>query len=250
MKAFLEKCDKEWFDDFVYMVRQPLLDRGFEVVPFDGTFLDDFIGRTSFNEDDILVGSVEATKAFWDSLGFKVPNYIGYPESLNEFYGRKIGKSSIGEIKAKDLPIFIKPLSGVKEFTGFVLEKSNTLKNIGMYYSQITSDTLVYTSEVIDIVSEYRVFVHKNEIVGIKHYAGDFLTFPRHSSIYKMIDYYKDEAPISYTLDVGIVTNIDIEKTILIEINDFWAIGGYGLDGKTYARMLIDRFQEIKRLNK
>jgi hypothetical protein len=23
-------------------------------------------------------------------------------------------------------------------------------------------------------------------------------------------------------------------------------IGGYGLDGKTYVRMIIDRFQEIK----
>jgi hypothetical protein len=251
MRAFLEKCDKEWFDDFVYTARQPLLDRGFEIVPFDGTFLDDFISRTSFNENDILVGCVEATKAFWNELGFKIPEYIGYPESLNEFYGRKIGKSSIGEIEAKDLPIFIKPLSGVKEFTGFVLDKFNTLQNIGMYYSQITSDTLVYTSEVIDIVSEYRVFVHKNEIVGIKHYAGDFSVFPPCTyTINEMIQKYKKGAPISYTLDIGILETIPNDTMVIIEINDFWAIGGYGLDGKTYVRMLIDRFQEIKKLNK
>jgi hypothetical protein len=247
MRAYLEKCDKEWFDDFVYMVRQPLLDRGFEIVPFDGTFLDDFINRTSFNEDDILVGSVEATKAFWNELGFKVPEYIGYPEFLNKFYGRKIGKSSIGEIKADDLPIFIKPLSGVKDFTGFVLEKFNTLQNIGIYYSQITSDTLVYTSEVIDIKSEYRCFVHRNELVGIKHYAGDFCIFPDVFDIKTMIYEYKETSNVSYTLDVGIDK---YGRTILIEVNDFWAIGGYGLDGKTYARMLIDRFQEIKKLNK
>ena len=70
-----------------------------------------------------------------------------------------------------------------------------------------------------------------------------------------MIETYKDEAPISYTLDVGIIEKdknevLSFEQTVLIEINDFWAIGGYGLDGKTYVRMLIDRFQEIKNLNK
>jgi len=85
--------------------------------------------------------------------------------------------------------------------------------------------------------------------------------------ITSMIQKYRDESPVSYTLDIGIVSNTVTStylhqldetctvgrkktetsfKTILIEINDFWAIGGYGLDGKTYVRMLIDRFQEIK----
>lgn len=246
MRAFLQKHGNEWFDDFVYSARQPLLDRGFTITPFNDFELQDLIDCEVFDKNDIIVGSVESTKVFWNAVGIQTPKYIGYPECLNEFYGRTIKRTRFGKITANDLPIFIKPIYDVKLFTGFVLEKSTTLHNIGMYYSNINPNTAVYTSEVIDIVSEYRVFVHKNQIVGIKHYSGDFLTFPKHSSIYKMIDSYKDEAPISYTLDVGIVTNIDSEKTIIIEINDFWAIGGYGLDGKTYCRMLIDRFQEIK----
>jgi hypothetical protein len=62
-----------------------------------------------------------------------------------------------------------------------------------------------------------------------------------------MIQKYYDESPVSYTLDVGLIqVGKGLYETILIEINDFWAIGGYGLDGRTYVRMLIDRFQQIK----
>jgi hypothetical protein len=249
MKAYLEKCDKEWFDDFVYTARQPLEDRGFTIVPFDGTFLEEFIEKTSFDKNDIIVGSVEATKAFWSAVGIEVPKYIGYPKSLGSFYGRKIYKGKFGDIKLDDLPIFIKPSDGVKEFTGFVLEKISTLRDINLYYPEVNSDTEIYISEVVDIISEYRCFVHKNKLVGIKHYDGDFTKFPNISIIESMIDKYKNDSPISYTLDVGIIskTNTTNYETILIEINDFWAIGGYGLDGKTYVRMLIDRFQEIKK---
>jgi hypothetical protein len=267
MKAYLEKCGKEWFDDYVYLARQPLEDRGFQIVPFDGTFLDEFIERTVFDKNDVIVGSVEATKAFWDAVGIKSPYYIGYPKCLSEFYGREIKSTRFGKITVDDLPIFIKPRYDVKLFTGFVLDKNTTLNNISTYYSDVNANTAVYTSEPIDIISEYRCFVHKNKLVGIKNYDGDFETFPSVQYIHKMIESYKDEAPVSYTLDVGIVESGKIEyynsgelnhqkelvgtlqKTLLIEINDFWAIGGYGLDGKTYCRMLVDRFQEIKNKN-
>jgi hypothetical protein len=248
MKAYLEKCGKEWFDDFVYLARQPLEDRGFTIVPFDDVSLVDLIDCEVFSKDDIVVGSVEATKAFWKSVGIDVPTYIGYPKSLESFYGRKIKGTRFGKITIDDLPIFIKPAYDIKLFTGFVLDNKSTLHNIGMYYSEVNPNTAVYTSEPIDIASEYRCFVHKNELVGIKHYSGDFELFPSVSYIHKMIEAYKDEAPISYTLDVGILENKqdNMLQTILIEINDFWAIGGYGLDGRTYVRMLIDRFQQIK----
>jgi hypothetical protein len=246
MKAYLEKCGQEWFDDFVYTARQPLADRGFTIVPFDDFNLPDLIDCEVFDKNDIVVGSVEATKAFWNAAGIEVPNYIGYPKSLEQFYGRTIKRTRFGKITVDDLPIFIKPAYDVKLFTGFVLDKRATLHNIGMYYSEVNPNTAVYTSKVIDIVSEYRCFVHNNKLVGIKNYSGDFGCFPNIYTIYEMIQKYKHEAPISYTLDVGIIEKIPNDETVLIEINDFWAIGGYGLDGKTYVRMLIDRFQQIK----
>ena len=246
MKAFLQKCGSEWFDDFVYSARQPLLDRGFTIISFNDFELQGLIECEVFNKDDIMIGSVEATTTFWNAMGIEVPKYIGYPKSLDSFYSRTIKRTRFGKITIDDLPIFIKPAYDIKLFTGFVLDKGTTLHNIGMYYSDINPNTSVYTSEVVDIVSEYRCFVHKNELVGIKHYTGDFGCFPDILEINEMIRLYKKDAPISYTLDVGIIEKASKDKTILIEINDFWAIGGYGLDGKTYVRMLIDRFQEIK----
>ena len=35
MKAFLGKINNEWLDDFVYMSRFPLEERGYKVIPFD-----------------------------------------------------------------------------------------------------------------------------------------------------------------------------------------------------------------------
>lgn len=246
MKAYLEKCETEWFDDFVYTARQPIEDRGIKIVPFNGTYLDEFIEKTVFDENDIIVGSVEATKAFWQKVGITIPKYIGYPESLNSFYKRTIKRTRFGKITIADLPIFIKPAYDVKLFTGFILDKTTTLSSISMFYD-VNNNTAIYTSDVLNIKSEYRCFVHKGKLVGVKHYDGDFLLFPDMSIVQNIIDLYKDQ-PVSYTLDIGVFkVDHNLYDTCLIEINDFWAIGGYGLDGKTYARMLIDRFQEIKK---
>ena len=246
IKAYLEKCGDEWFDDFVYLAVQPLIARGFKVVPFDGTFLEDFIDRTSFGPDDIVIGSVEATTAFWRSVGWAVPGYLGYPEfaGMNP-YMRDIRVAKFGDLAGSTFPVFVKPKDQVKMFTGSVLSNRASYDLLKSMHG-LDEDLEVYISEVVSIHSEYRCFVHTGQLVGMKHYDGDFRMFPNVEVVRRMIDAYKD-SPVSYTLDVGIAGTM--QKTILVEVNDFWAIGGYGLDGKTYVRMLIDRFQEIKKLN-
>jgi len=240
-KAFLEKCGKEWFDDYVYLARQPLEDRGFEIVPFDGTFLDDFIERTVFGPDDVLVGSVEATIAFWKALGFKVPRYIGYPVEFENALSRAITICTFEDMDL-EFPCFIKPAKDVKLFTGFVIEDKKSYKQLHLTCPELKPETVVYISEVIDFKSEYRCFVHKGKLVGIKHYAGNYRLFPDMDWLEEVLAITWKQMPVSYTLDIG----IDDGLMYLVEINDFWAIGGYGLDGKTYVRMLVDRFQEIK----
>lgn len=59
-----------------------------------------------------------------------------------------------------------------------------------------------------------------------------------------MVERISPECPVSYALDVAVTGS---GMTILVELNDFWAIGGYGLDGRTYVRMLVDRSQEVIR---
>lgn len=244
MRALLEKCEKEWFDDFVYMSRQPLVDRGFEIVPFDGNDLKNFSKTNPNLETDILIGSVEATVKFFETVGIETPKYLGYPSSLNDYYRRDIQKVKFGKVN-KQFPYFIKPAEEVKKFTGCLIEKSSTVDFLKKY-DNLSDEDQVYVSDVVDIISEYRCFVHRGILKGIKHYSGDFKIFPNVKIISNMITDYK-EANIAYTLDVAILKN---GETILVEVNDMWAIGSYGLDGKTYVSMVVDRFQEIKKLSR
>lgn len=92
----------------------------------------------------------------------------------------------------------------------------------------ITNSTMLpsgeyLVSEVIELESEWRVFVHQGEMVGLKHYAGDFRKFPDVPMIDAMINEYKS-SPLAYTLDVGIHS----KGTCVIEVHPFVSCGLYG----------------------
>jgi len=78
-------------------------------------------------------------------------------------------------------------------------------------------------SDLIDIESEWRVFVYKGEVVGLQNYSGEFDIFPDVDKINKMVKAYITQPP-AYTLDVGICD----KQTIVIEVHDFFSCGLYG----------------------
>jgi hypothetical protein len=257
MKAFVECNNKEYFDDYVYTSIQPLIDLGVDIIKFDGSNkhyqIDDTITsldnkRHYITENDILIGSVDATSKFFAALGISEPTYLGYPEHLKKYYLRDISIKTLAECAKYTNPYFIKPAEKVKLFTGTVIMNKKEFDFLHTYMN-VPLCTKVYLSDIKNFVTEYRCFVHKNKLVGVKHYTGDYTIFPDMDLLKQMIEDSKDKLPVSYTLDIGVVNTKNWDTT-LIEVNDFWAIGGYGLDGKTYVRMLIDRFQEIKKHNK
>jgi hypothetical protein len=60
-----------------------------------------------------------------------------------------------------------------------------------------------------------------------------------------MVEAYKN-CPSAYTLDVGLIAS---GETVLVEVNDMWAIGSYGLDGRDYALLCARRMKEIMKKN-
>jgi len=50
--------------------------------------------------------------------------------------------------------------------------------------------------------------------------------------------------PISYTIDIGVLEN---GENVVIEFNDMWAIGNYGMDNSDYLSLLRQRYFEIIR---
>jgi hypothetical protein len=246
MKAYLQQSNGLWFDDFVYISVAPLMNRGIEIIKFDDLNIDEFFEDRVFSKDDILIGSVESTEFFFKGVGVEIPKYIGYPEELKPWYGRMIYKTLYGD-KPKEYPYFIKPAEGIKLFTGSLIENEKQLEILEhfMATSPLTDDTKVYISDPMEFVSEYRCFVRDGEFMGMKHYAGDFKIFPNVMHVDSIIKTYKNP-PISYTIDIGVTEG---GFTQIVEINDFWAIGSYGLDGDTYVNMIIRRFNEIVRNN-
>lgn len=239
MKAYLEKINKEWLDDFVYISKYPLESMGYEIIPFNGEVIEQSLSKYAFNNNDILIGSVEATKFFLEKLNVKCPNYIGYPPELSDFYKRKI---EIKKVKDLDynFPYFIKPATDVKLFTGDIIENKSLLRTFQTFYG-VDEETLLYVSEVINIQSEYRCFVHNGILRGIQYYLGDFKKYPNYTVIEDIISKYKNQ-PIAYTIDIGVT---DKNETIIVEINDMWAIGAYGFNKDLYTKMCVDRMREI-----
>lgn len=100
--------------------------------------------------------------------------------------------------------------------------------------AEVWKGTNVQISSRIDIKSEWRCFVFRNTLVGMKHYLGNMFIVPREAAVHKMIDYIRksseDYRP-AYTLDVGLVkTKDNYFHVVPIEMHDFFACGLYGFD--------------------
>ena len=115
-----------------------------------------------------------------------------------------------------------------------------TYSTLDWGFSDIGADCPVLISEVVDFESEWRTYVVEDKIVGIKNYKGDEFLVPSKEMVLKMISAYTS-APKSYSLDVGIVKG----KTLLVECNDGWALGNYGLDSALYANFLMKRWLQL-----
>jgi len=242
-KAYLEKNDGEWFDDFVYMSVEPLKALNFEIISFDGNNMEDTLLCYPLDiEKDVIFGSVQATSEFFKACGVEVPEYLGYPEELNPFLGRKIIQTTLGKANQIKMPFFIKPSKGVKKFTGCLIEKESQLDFL-RDFDNVKDNEPIFLSESIEFISEYRCFVHEEELKGVQFYLGDFKVFPDIEVIESAIKKYKS-ANCAYTLDVGVTKG---GCTWLVEVNDMWAIGSYGFNAKDYVLMCVRRMREIGR---
>ena len=242
-KAYLGQIGGDWFDDFVFMSQEPLKNMGFEIIKYDEDNLEDTLLCWPLDiEKDVIIGSVEACRAFFEGCGIETPKYLGYPEELKGFLGRNVSNLKFSDVYDIPTPFFIKPAEGVKKFTGALIDDHKSLQLFKDFDGVVDSDPVILSTPV-EFLSEYRCFVHEGELKGIQHYAGDFKLFPNVRTIENMIKVYKS-ANCAYTLDVGVTPSYG---TLLVEVNDMWAIGQYGFDAKTYTLMCVRRMREIGR---
>lgn len=197
------------------------------------------INDVRFNTDvfktNLAVGTVEFMQKIFKSLGI---SEVKLPKNSN----RKSEIMTLEEalfLASEDESRFIKPVQ-TKLFDGFVLDKCK--------YScleEIPLETKIYAYQPFEseIVTEWRFYIHNHKIVGSGNYAGDYWQ-PHCHSVEKVIKENESTFPIAYTIDVGV---LESGRLVVIEFNDAWSIGNYGLDNVVYLQMLKDRYFEIVR---
>lgn len=209
-------------------------------------------GIRTMNKNEMVfftpIGTVEFVKTFAEKIGVKLPNPIHATELLDlegRYWVDDYLKNDIGHPLTIEYPCFVKPLTELKKFTGFVAKSD---KDFDLYPEVDWDNTRLFVTEILEnIVSEWRCYVLNGKVFACVNYSGDPLNFPFRHVIHELIEKFTS-ALISYSLDVAIEESKTGYKTRFIEINDAYALGYYGGDVELYTKMLDLRWKEITRL--
>lgn len=233
MKVYIQ-CNKDFmpYNKNAYTAMDGFCQMGIETVLFQKK---DELKESQ--PEDVIVGGIGTVKSRFAELGIVVPD-IDYPEELEAYLGRRVWKSNISDLLLNkvEFPVFVKPLEG-KLFTGSLISSERD------FIGKVTagSSFFVYYSEVIPLEAEFRCYVRYKKILDIKRYKGKLNVFYDYGVISAAISDYKS-APAAYGIDFGVTKD---NRTVLIEVNDGYSLGNYGLDSLLYAKLLSARWAEM-----
>lgn len=195
-----------------------------------------------FTDDDILIDYIDGCKYILKNFNIE-PKFDTYPKILKPYLKREIWFDNINSFSSDPDKFtkgyFIKPVKE-KVFTGHICNSSKDLVGCGSEYENYE----IIVSEPINFQSEYRCFIYYNTLLDIKPYVLDKknLTIPDTKTIYEIIEQGKSLNVNAYSLDIGVD---DRGRTLLIECNDAYALGCYGLNPVDYAKFISARWAQL-----
>ena len=220
-------------------------DMGAEIIPYHN--IDEIYDRV--NREDIVMDYIEQCNSIFSKFGVE-PSIPDYPDVLKPFLGRKIWKDTINSISRSEEKwsggYFVKPVRN-KVFTGKIISSISDLVGCGNY----SEDYDLLVSEPLDICAEWRCFILYDEIVDVRPYG---ILLDRNRKSYKfhydsnvldsMLEAFIkwDERPIACSMDICVTKD---GQTLLVEINDAYALGCYGLASIFYAKLISARWSEL-----
>lgn len=233
MRAYIQTKPEGKFDnDNFFKAYLGFHEMGFETV----TFSNNKELRTS-NLEDVVVGYIGTVRSRLNDFGIESPE-MDYPEELTKYLGRKIWKSNINAINSNpDIwPVFVKPVQD-KKFTGVAVYSPKDLIGCGSCFENAP----VLCSEIVNFLAEWRVFVRYGKIMDVRPYKGDWRVHYDPVIIEECVSKFLT-APAGYSIDFGVTED---GRTLLIEVNDGYALGSYGLICVNYAKLLSARWAEL-----
>ncbi len=203
-------------------------------------------GQLAPDPATMVAGDVKCVQRHLRRLGVEAPAPDDYPSVFQHLLGRKIHATTFRHAisEASRGPIFVKPRERVKHFTGFVMDfevsDCYAAQHVGLNES-------VWVSEPVKFLTEYRMFFVFGRCVGTQLVPAT----ERHLPVAASPDYrafliasgdHADTLPAAYLLDVGVTED---GRTLLVECNDAYACGAYGLSADVYASVLATRWVEL-----
>ena len=203
---------------------------GIDCVLFSST--DELFGRA---REDIVIGGMLVMEHALRQYGIE-PETYNYPEALTEYLGRRVWTIRLRNLGKESLPFFIKPVIE-KAAAGTVIRTWDDMSE----YESLDPETELLCSDVVHFVSEWRCFVRYGKIIGVQHYRGDRTVLCDRAVLQDAVR--KDpDLPAGCCLDFGVT---DDDRTLLVEMNDGYALGCYGLPAEEYAKLLAARWAEL-----
>jgi hypothetical protein len=236
MRAYIQNKEGQPTNANTFNAREGFRLLGVSTVDFEAAALE----TLPLSPATIVCGYVGVVHRALELIGAPRPHFHPAPAALNSWFGRSIRETTLGEVRAMTEPIFVKPLFQHKEFTGYVrrgdLDDSSRT-------AHLDDDFAVLVSDVVRFLSEWRCFVIGGRCVGARPYAGELLpSTPDWSVLDPIITKLGPAAPAAYSVDLGVT---DRGQTLIVELNDAYALASYGLPAVPYAQLLEARWIEL-----
>jgi hypothetical protein len=100
----------------------------------------------------------------------------------------------------------------------------------------------VLVSEYVIFASEWRCFVCRGKILDLCRYQGDVFAYPDARVVKNAVSDYSRIGLAGYGIDFGVLTN---GQTVLVEVNEGYSLGPYGLESTEYAELLEARWLQL-----
>ena len=217
-----------------------------EIVPYH--LIDDIYD--DFKREDIALDYIDQCNVLFNKFGV-TPHIPDYPDVLKPFLGRKIWKDTINSISRDEnkwsAGYFVKPAVRSKAFTGKTISSIKDLMGCGNH----AEDYEVLVSESLDIAAEWRCFITYDEIIDVRPY-GMIIDKSRKGYLYhydaqvlnSMMESFVswEDRPMACSMDICVTKD---GRTLLVEFNDAYSLGAYGLADIYYAKLISARWSQL-----
>ena len=238
MRAWIERIDGEFRNANIFTAWQGLQALGYETC----FFAPEEVETLELDANSPVVAGIPVVWRALQRLNVEVGAIQTIPDELSEFAGRAFGECFLGDIRARfaegNSSVFIKPRAPLgKLFGGHVVARFRDL----IQTASFPDETPVWWSDALELRGEFRGFVLRGELVGWRHYFGDFRCAVDFDLVEAAVQKWTTR-PVACAMDWALTAQ---NETVLVEVNDAYSLGCYGLPPHLYAPMLAERWREI-----